>query len=129
VKILGITLVIAWTLVMLALFVGCAGSPTGPDLVGPTLDVFEYWPDAEYRINYWLNWHPDCSREDVQPMINGVFDEPVKTCAYNPSDRTISVRPEFIDGCMAHELGHAALHQAGNDCWRDFEHDLEDAPR
>jgi hypothetical protein len=102
------------------LFAGCTS------LTGPTVDVDlqSYWGEAEYRINHWLSWHPQCPRNYVKPLIRGIYEANVPTCTYSPGSKTINVNPLYIDGCMAHELGHAALHQAGNKCWRDYEHDL-----
>lgn len=111
------------------LVVGCA--PEGPTSTSTiSVDWMQYWPEAEYRINDWLGWHLGCRSGDslgyILPVIDGVFESGVDTCTYSPGTRVIKYNPEFLDGCMAHELGHAALHQAGNSCWRDYEHDLGD---
>ena len=118
-----------------AWLVGCADNPLSPSSVDP----FVYWPEAEYRIDYWLDWHTACRSAVlpgraayIRPVINGVFIREVKpehTCSYNPASLHIYIDPKQDPaGCMAHELGHAALHQAGNPCWRDYEHDLSQAP-
>ena len=93
------------------------------------LDPFEYWSEAEYRIDYWLSWHPECQvgvhGPFSQPVINSVVpSDAIATCDYNPFSRQIRYRPGVEEGCMAHELGHATLHQAGHPCWRRYEHDL-----
>ena len=106
--------------------IGCAGGPLAPSGVDP----FVYWPEAEYRIGHWLSRHPGCPQGWVRPVINGVLIREVKpehTCSYSPDSLHIYIDPKEKSnpaGCMAHELGHAALHQAGNRCWRKFEHDL-----
>ncbi len=47
---------------------------------------------------------------------------PEVPCLYHESD-TITYDQRWLNGCMAHELGHAALEMGGNDCWREYEHD------
>jgi hypothetical protein len=47
---------------------------------------------------------------------------PEKPCYYRASINTIVYDERWLDGCMAHELGHAALDMADNACYRDFEH-------
>jgi len=108
--------------------VACA-TPTSSSSINPML----YWPEAQYRIGYWLDRHPDCRSGMLRlegslpprPVVNRVLeDSTLETCEYSPSNREIVVNPIFTEGCMAHELGHAALHQVGNWCWGEFEHDL-----
>ena len=98
-------------------------------LTPSAVDPLSYWPEAEYRLNYWLAWHPHCPKDYVKPVIKAVYeDSTIETCTYSPDDRVITVNPAVVSGCMAHEVGHAALHQAGNGCWKIYEHDLARAP-
>jgi hypothetical protein len=104
---------------------GCITPTSSSSLVDP----FQYWDEAQYRIDYWLGWHSACNDANVlrpyhKPVINRVLPAAIPTCDYNADTNTIRYNPSVLDGCMAHELGHAALYQAGNPCWRDFEHDL-----
>ena len=123
-----------YLVVVAVLVMGC--SVEGPALTSPTgvlIDPMDWWDEAEYRINHWLgSANQRCTSNTAgtsytKPVIDGVFESDVETCTYSPGSRTIQVNPQYLDGCMAHELGHAALHQAGNPCWRDYEHDLGEA--
>lgn len=91
--------------------------------------VLTHWLEAEYRIKYWFSWHPDCAQDYVLPTIRALTPtDDVATCTYTEGSREIKYREQFFNGCIAHELGHAALEQAGNGCWHVYEHDLADMP-
>lgn len=106
--------------------VGCL-SPTSPSSQDAELTE-RYWPEAEYRLNYWLGWHNSCKPNFVRPAIRWQAAVSEKTCKYFADSRLVRYNPAVLDGCAAHEIGHAALEQANNPCWHDYEHDLEDAP-
>jgi hypothetical protein len=98
--------------------------PTSPT----DFELAPYWPEAERRVRGWLEVHHECSKKYVNPITAGVSSaesSEMKTCVYQPGPKRIVLNsePTLARGCAAHELGHAALHLAGNDCWRDFEHD------
>lgn len=128
-RILLTTFIVASALAIIGLFFsGC----TQINVTGSSLDInpMRWWKDSEIRIELWLSWHSECEKQGyIRPKINGVFENDVETCLYLPSSRVLYVNPDpkLREGCMAHELGHAALHQAGNTCWREFEHDLGEA--
>ena len=109
--------------VPLLLVVACdMASPTGPSPAEVSgFKPMDYWPKAENRILNWLYTHPQCDSNYVTPSVTLRQGNP-KTCLYSESD-VITYRPEMLEGCIEHELGHAALEQADNDCWNDFEHD------
>ena len=121
-----IALIVAAVCVLVVLLFGCTTA-----LSPSSIDPFIYWPEAEYRINHWLSDNPSCRSGGAvaRPVIDGVFERPADgNCFYSPDDRRIYIDPMYRNetrwgmGCMAHELGHAALHQTGNPCWREFEH-------
>src|SRR3990167_4574879 len=105
---------------LLLLMWGCQNPLSPPVAVDPE----QFWPEAEYRINHWLGWHAYCIPPTpsgaawVKPVIDRVFEEvgDGQNCHYHPDSRSISVDLDVVAGCMAHELGHAALHQASNSC-------------
>ncbi len=97
-------------------------SPTGPSPAEVSgFNAMDHWPEAKERLLNWLYTHPQCDSNYVTPSVTLREGNP-NTCLYSESD-VITYRPEMLEGCIAHELGHAALEQAGNDCWRPFEHD------
>ena len=103
----------------------------GPLAPSSGADSFVQWPEAEQRIQTWLRQHPECPNSYVMPSVSLVNEKPTlkgAACEYSPSERLIRApEPYFSEvrfgmGCVAHELGHAALHQAGNPCGRRYEH-------
>ncbi len=107
-------------LLSVLIMLGC-NLPTSPTDV----DAMTWWPEAENRILNWLYIHPECGiLVYVKPSVTAVVRGDVPTCTYDDDRREVVVGYNTPPGaCMAHELGHAALEQAGNKCWRDYEHD------
>jgi len=106
---------------LLFAFSGCANRTTGITDI-PDYNYMAHWPEAENRILNWLYLHQECSQDYVVPTITLREGNPA-TCTYNGRSHVVTYKPETLEGCIAHELGHGALEQAGNDCWRDYEHD------
>ena len=115
-------LLLALYLWLLCFAFGCS-MPTAPSSVDAAL----YWPDAEYRIGEWFSWNEHCATNYIKPSVTIVEGSP-ETCTYNGPNNRITINPIYTSGCMAHELGHAALEQAGNKCWREYEHNLAERP-
>jgi hypothetical protein len=111
-------------IVVLSVLLGCGmTSPTGPSPAEVSgFEPMDYWPVAENRVLNWLYINPQCGDNYVTPSITMREGNPA-TCEYSPDNDVVIYNPAMLDGCIAHELGHAALEQAGNDCWRPYEHD------
>jgi hypothetical protein len=101
---------------------GCLTSPGDTS----TVDVSPWWPEAEHRLQIWLTANPQCDYNYINPVgkvrIRVDTLTPNKPCYYRASIDTIVYDERWLDGRMAHELGHAALDMAGNNCYHDFEH-------
>lgn len=119
-------------IVVLSVLIGCdMASPTGPSSSLPSVDQMDAWPEAEERILNWLYTHKECRSTYKMPRVRLLDAKPTlagAACEYDPNERIIRAPGQYQTtawgaGCIAHELGHAALHQAGNDCWRPYEHD------
>ena len=89
------------------------------------LNLTPWWAKAQVRLDKWLRQHPGCPQNYVDPMPHvqvNLRPDWDGTCFYRPSENLIVYQERYLDGCMAHELGHAALEIAGNRCWGKFEH-------
>jgi len=105
---------------------GCALPTTPTDI-----DATVYWEEAEDRLLNWLYIHQECGwGGDAfrMPRVTVVRGN-VPTCTYDDDERKITIGIADPGACMPHELGHAALEQVGNRCWRDYEHDRIAPPR
>lgn len=87
----------------------------------------EYWRQFERRVGVWFKGNPPPlpSADEVFARVHFV-EVPhayLSTCTFSPGSFQIRIGDDkWQSGCVAHEIGHAALRMIGHPCSSIFEH-------
>ncbi len=89
-----------------------------------------YWSETQRRTSAWFEnggvEPPELPPSETVYSKVAFFEVPredLATCTFDNGDLEIEVGDDkWQDGCVPHELGHAALWLIGHLCWDEFEH-------